>query len=323
MKDLYPLKFTPIYKEKLWGGQKIKSVLKKDFGPMTNCGESWELSAVKGDVSIVSNGSFAGTDIQSLIEEYREALLGTSVYNRFNNEFPLLIKFIDASQDLSIQVHPDDALAQKKHNGMGKTEMWYVLQTDEGSRLISGFRRPTSKEEYLEYFESGKLMELLNEEQVTAGDAFFIPAGLVHAIGEGIMVAEIQQTSDITYRIYDFDRVGKDGKKRELHVSDALEAIDFSVHEHNKSAQTEEKNVVSPVFDTPWFTTNRLSLDQGMPVDDTVLDSFKIYICTGGSGTICGESISFGEVLLMPASLNNYTIEPNPALELLETYISN
>ena len=233
--NLYPLKFTPIVKDKIWGGTKLASVLNKPTGESTEAGESWEISGVEGNVSVVSEGEFKGRSLVELIDEFKGELIGEKVYERFGDKFPLLIKFIDANDDLSIQVHPDDDLGMKRHNSFGKTEMWYVVSADKDAKLISGFNKPTSKEEYLEYFESGKLVELLNREDVYDDDVFYLPAGRVHTIGKGLLIAEIQQTSDITYRIYDFDRVDANGNGRELHVEEAVDAIDYGFYEDYKT----------------------------------------------------------------------------------------
>ena len=319
--ELYPLKFRPIFKEKIWGGQKINTILKKDFGDLDNCGETWELSGVEGNISSVSNGPLASKSLNELIVNYKDGLVGSSIYQSFGDEFPLLIKFIDAAEDLSIQVHPDDELARKKHNGFGKTEMWYILQADKGATLISGFNKETNKEEYLEYFNSGKLTEILNEEEVRKGDVFFLPAGRVHTIGKGLLLAEIQQTSDITYRIYDFDIVDKEGNKRELHVDDAMEAFDFRYFESYKTEYQESTDTPSNILQTSFFTTNKINALQTIKMDRSELDCFKIYIGVSGSGKIAKEPISFGEVMLVPASMKQFEIEPNGELELLETYI--
>jgi mannose-6-phosphate isomerase len=321
MSELYPLKFNPIFKEKIWGGQKIKTILKKDFGSLENCGETWELSGVEGNVSEVAVGALKGKTITRLIDQFKEDLVGKGIYKTFDNEFPLLIKFIDAAEDLSIQVHPDNVLARERHDGMGKNEMWYILQADEGSSLIAGFNRETNKQEYLNYFENGKLMELLNREKVKKHDVFYLPAGRVHTIGKGLMLAEIQQTSDITYRIYDFERFDKNGKLRELHVEDALDAIDFGYYENYKTTYVDKRNQSSPIVATPYFTTNKLTLDQKIQLDRTDLDCFKIYIGAGGSASIAGESVKYGEVILIPACMKEYSIEPDGEVELLETYI--
>jgi len=225
--DLYPLMFEPVLKPTLWGGRKLGTALGKPLPPNELIGESWEVSGVKDNISVVANGPLQGRLLTDLMDTYKSDLLGAGVYERYPDEFPLLIKFIDANQDLSIQVHPDDELARQRHNSFGKTEMWYVIDAEPGATLISGFNRPTSRAEYLEYFHNGRLMELLNRESVAPGDVFFLPAGRVHTIGKGLLIAEIQQTSNITYRIYDFDRVDKDGNKRQLHTEEALDAIDY------------------------------------------------------------------------------------------------
>ncbi|MDF1549873.1 MAG: class I mannose-6-phosphate isomerase, partial [Bacteroidales bacterium] len=253
---LYPLKFAPVLKEKIWGGQKLSELLGKKARNDTKIGESWEISCVAGDISKVSNGFLEGNSLQELIEVYMSDLIGEQVYLKFGEEFPLLIKFIDAQDVLSIQVHPDDEVAKERHNAYGKTEMWYVLQADEDAELISGFKNDTDKQTYLTALQSGNLSELLNAEKVKEGDVFFIPAGRVHAIGRGIMLAEIQQTSDITYRIYDWGRVDDDGKPRELHTELAKDVIDFkacdSYRTDYKLVKNETKNLVS----CKYFVTN-------------------------------------------------------------------
>ncbi|WP_370088439.1 type I phosphomannose isomerase catalytic subunit [Ekhidna sp.] len=321
MSELYPLKFRPIFKEKLWGGQKIKTILGKDFGDLDNCGETWELSGVSGNVSEVSAGNLTGQKLSDLVSEFKGNLVGNVIYDKFGEEFPLLIKFIDAAKDLSIQVHPDDELAKKRHKGVGKSEMWYILQADKGSSLINGFAKDSNKEEYLENLKSGKLEELLNREDVKVGDVFYLPAGRVHTIGKGLLLAEIQQTSDFTYRIYDFDRVDKHGNKRELHTELALDAIDFSKPKYVKSAYDQVPNQTNSIVSTQYFTTNKLILNEKKQILRNELDCFKIYIGVGGSGKIGGEEIHLGEVILVPACMKSYFIEPNGELELLETYI--
>ena len=203
--NLYPLTFTPIFKERIWGGEKLQKELQKPVNqPLI--GESWEISTVKGDISIINNGHLRGTSLQALIEESPEALLGTKVYKQFGKDFPLLIKFIDAAQDLSIQVHPNDELAKKRHNSFGKTEMWYIMDSAPEASIIIGFNKDVTQEEYQKYLSEKTLTQLLNYEKISRGDMFFILAGKIHAIGAGVLLAEIQQTSDITYRVYDFDR---------------------------------------------------------------------------------------------------------------------
>src|SRR3972149_1007896 len=199
MSHLYPLKFKPIFKDKIWGGDKIKTLLNKDFSPLPNCGESWEISGVQDEISVVSNGFLIGNNLQELIEIYMGDLVGDQVYQKYGIEFPLLIKFIDAHDDLSIQVHPNDKLAMQRHNAYGKTEMWYIIDADRGAKLISGFNTEVTKDAYIKHLENNTLNLILNYEEVKAGDVFFMPAGRVHAIGKGILLTEIQQTSDITY----------------------------------------------------------------------------------------------------------------------------
>ncbi len=326
MEGLYPLKFIPLYKDKIWGGNKIKTILNKDFGDLPNCGESWEVSAVEGNISVVANGYLAGNNLQELAEIYMGDLLGDKIYEKFGVEFPLLIKFIDANDDLSIQVHPDDELSKKRHNAYGKTEMWYVLQADKGARLNSGFNQEVDQEKYLKFLEAKKLTEILNFEEVAPGDVFFIPAGRVHAIGSGILLTEIQQTSDVTYRIYDYDRKDEKGNTRELHTELALDAIDFSLQEKYKTGYEEKLNESSEIVSCKYFTTNVLHFDQTLEKDYNELDSFVIYICLDGNYKIEFENGSEtgqkGETVLIPASLENVKLVPQTAsVKLLEVYI--
>lgn len=322
---LYPLKFNTIYKDKIWGGQKIKDVLGKDFTPFPNCGETWEVSGVEGNISVVSEGPLQKKDLKSLIQEYQGKLVGERVYEKFADDFPLLIKFIDANDDLSIQVHPDDELAKERHNSFGKTEMWYVMQADEGSSLISGFNKTLTKEEYLEAFNAGKLTSILNREDVSTDDVFFLPAGRVHTIGKGLMIAEIQQTSDITYRIYDFDRKDSEGNTRELHVEEALDAIDYNWYPEYKTKYSDESNQPVKLVKSKYFETNKIVLNSELARDFSELDSFVIYICLEGSGEINFEggktNISMGDSILVPASIKKYKLSASPSLKLLETYV--
>ena len=322
--SLYPLKFKPIYKEKIWGGQKLNTILNKDFGNLDNCGESWELSGVKGDISVVADGPSKGETLTALIHNYKGELIGDKVYQQFGDEFPLLIKFIDAAEDLSIQVHPNDALAKERHNSFGKTEMWYVVQADEGATLISGFKQSTSKEEYLTYFNQGKLMDLLNQEKVQDDDVFFLPAGRVHTIGKGLVIAEIQQTSDVTYRIYDFDRVDKHGNKRELHVGEAIAAIDFDFYEDYKTNYARDKSEVMLV-ESNYFQTARLTISASLSRDYTQIDSFVVLMFLEGAGELYFDQgrVDFqkGETLLIPSSIEKVIINPSTVTKLLEVIV--
>lgn len=324
--NLYPLKFKTIFKDKIWGGEKIKTYLGKDFSPLPNCGETWEISGVKSDVSIIANGPLKGTSLASLLAQEKENLVGKSVYQRFGDEFPLLVKFIDANEDLSIQVHPDDALAKKRHNSFGKTEMWYVIQADKGASLITGFNQKVDKALYLKKFNAGQLIDILNREQVKADDVFFLPAGRVHTIGKGLLVAEIQQTSDITYRIYDFDRIDAEGHPRELHTEQALDAIDFTFQKEYKTNYEQTENEVVNLIECPYFTTNVLEFSDNTNRDYTLLDSFVIHVCLEGSYTINfgleDLPVNMGDCVLIPATINKIVINTNHGFKILESYIS-
>jgi mannose-6-phosphate isomerase len=326
MEGLYPLKFTPIYKDKIWGGQKIKTVLNKDFGELPNCGESWEISGVEGNVSVVENGYLTGNSLEELVEIYMGDLVGEQVFETYGVEFPLLIKFIDANDDLSIQVHPNDEMAKERHNAYGKTEMWYVLQADSGAKLQSGFNQQVDEDKYLFKLEHNELTDILNFEEVTSGDVFFIPAGRVHAIGKGILLAEIQQTSDVTYRIYDYDRRDDRGNPRELHTDLALGAIDFTLHQEYKTNYRMKTNTSVELAKCKYFTTNVLALNETIDKDYNLLDSFVIYIGVEGSVQIETESGSEallqGETILIPASIESVRLKPLTAsAKLLEVYI--
>jgi len=313
MQPLYPLKFQTIYKDKIWGGQKIKTYLHKDFGNLTNCGETWEISGVKSDVSVVADGPLKGKRLDNLLEEYKDELVGKKVYDHFGNIFPLLIKFIDANEDLSIQVHPNDELAKKRHNSFGKTEMWYVVEADPGSTLIAGFNKELTEQEYLDKFNSGHLTDILNKEDVKSGDVFFLPAGRVHTIGKGLLIAEIQQTSDITYRIYDFDRVDDKGNKRELHVEEALAAIDYKYYPEYKTQYHPKENETVKLVSCPYFTTNLMDF------------TFVIYICLEGDFIIkCdGEAypVKMGDCVLLPKTIEKVALETTSGFKILESYI--
>jgi mannose-6-phosphate isomerase len=323
---LYPLQFEPIFKPKIWGGDKIRTVLGKDFGSATNCGESWEISGVKGDFTHVKAGPFAGKSLHELFEEYGPALVGNRVHRDSPHEFPLLIKFLDAREDLSIQVHPNDEQALRMHGCKGKTEMWYVLDADEGASLIAGFKRDTNREEYLKALAEGELMSLLNREEVEAGDVFFLPSGRIHTIGAGLLIAEIQQTSDITYRIYDFDRTDDQGNKRELHNDKAVEVLDFHNRAPYKTTYIDDVNKVVQLVQAQYFETNKITFDMKLERNFNALDSFVVYICTGGACTLeAGGNevfLALGDTVLVPAdAVAAIQLSPEPACQLLETYV--
>ncbi len=320
---IHPLKFRPILKERLWGGTKLKEVFGKPIESDIT-GESWELSTVKGDISVVANGSLEGKSLQDLIDSNAEELLGKSVVERFGKEFPILIKFIDAKQDLSIQLHPNDALAKERHDSFGKTEMWYIMDADPKAELIVGFNKDVTKEEYAESIDNDTLLDLLNYEEVKEGDTFFINTGKIHAIGAGVMLAEIQQTSDVTYRVFDFNRKDKDGNLRELHTELALDAVDYEKKDDFKVSYGHEKNEVNTMVDCPYFKTNFIELTENLDLDTTQRDSFTIFMCVGGEvkiSTAEGDvSIKSGETALLPASTQKIYLQSTGA-KLLEVTI--
>ena len=319
---LYPFKFQPILKDKIWGGQKLQKILKK---PTTSAeaGESWEISDVQGDTSIVSNGTMAGTSLKSLMELHTTELLGHKNFQKFGTKFPLLIKFIDAKLALSVQLHPNDALAKSRHNSFGKTEMWYVVQADSDSNLIVGFNQPMTKELYLKHLEAKTLECILNFDKVDAGDTYFIEVGRIHAIGAGVLLAEIQQTSDITYRVYDWDRVDSEGNHRELHNDIALEAFDFDMPDNYRVNYSRDSQTSTELVSCPYFTTNVIEVKTSLLVKNNH-DSFMIYICVEGSAVINIEGyqteFSMGETVLIPACIKSFSISTNHA-KLLEVYI--
>mgnify|MGYP000877121283 CR=1 FL=1 len=325
MQTLYPFKFSPIFKEKIWGGQKIRQQLKMDIGLLPNCGEAWLLSGVEGNPTLVTNGYLTSNELNELVEVFMGDLVGDKVYERFGDQFPILVKVIDSNDWLSIQVHPDDELAKKRGSGYGKTEMWYVMQADENAELICGFNQEVDELVYMSYLENKKLREIMNFEQVEKGNVFFIPAGRVHALGPGTLIAEIQQTSDTTYRIYDWDRVDDQGNSRELHTEEALEAIDYTLHSHYKTPYRLVENSAETLVQSPFFTTNILKLTAALHKDYSALDSFVILFCTEGSCRVDWEDQSYeltaGEVLLLPNVIEEVNLIPDPESVLLEVYI--
>ena len=306
----YPLTFTPILKDRIWGGTKLKSYLNKSIVSETT-GESWEISTVPGDISVVASGVFEGKNINEIIDLHPTEILGKSVIARFGKQFPLLFKFIDAKEDLSIQLHPNDELAKERHNSFGKTEMWYVMQADEASRLVVGFKNDSNQQEYLEKLADKKLISLLEEYPVKKGDVFFLETGTIHAIGAGVVLAEIQQTSDVTYRIYDWDRVDVNGKGRELHTELALEAINY-YKTHSKIDYFEEPNHSSVVVDCPYFKTNIIAL-QDRFIWKKSKDAFTVFMCTNGQFELIlnGEIMRYqmGDTILIPAIIDHLTLK--------------
>ncbi len=323
--SLYPLKFNPILKSVIWGGDEICKF--KNITPQQDgIGESWEVSAVEGNVSVVAEGELKSKALDELIATYKEKLVGKKVFERFGKTFPLLIKFIDARDNLSIQVHPDDELGKKRHNSFGKTEMWYVINAAKNAHLYSGFSKQLTPDSYEKSIEDNTFMDYLKEYEVKAGDVFFLPAGRVHAIGAGCFIAEIQQTSNITYRIYDYNRKDANGNGRELHTELAKEAIDYTVYENYKSAYENKKDDAVLLETCQYFTTNLLDLDKTLKRDLSAIDSFTIYICMGGSCTIKDNNgyelkVNHGETILVPAETKGLEITPDKGVLLLETYV--
>lgn len=319
--ELYPLLFEPIIKDRIWGGTKLKTLLHKEIDTVT-AGESWELSGVEGDVSVVANGDLNGESLTNLLHIYREELLGLKVFQQFGTQFPLLFKFLDAKEDLSIQLHPNDALAQKRHNSFGKTEMWYVMQADQDSRLIVGFKEDSSPEEYLKKLSEKKLLSILDEIPVAQGDVFFLETGTIHAIGKGTVIAEIQQTSDITYRIYDFDRKDAQGNLRELHVDLALEAINYQKVTAKKEYEA-KLNSSNEVVSCPYFTASIIPLQGKLEISHDK-NSFRVYMCTEGEVTLQTGNQKYrfvtGDTFLVPAFVSDYQLIGNA--KLLEIFIS-
>lgn len=324
--NLYPLKFEPILKERIWGGTRLATQLGKNLQGKKNIGESWELSAVEGDISMVANGPLAGNSLQELLEIYMDELVGEKNYRKYGNEFPLLIKFIDANADLSIQVHPDDRKARERHHAFGKTEMWYALDDGGQPKLITGFNRNTNRDEFIAKLEDGSLTELLNYETVTKDAAFFVPARRVHAICSGNLVAEIQQTSDVTYRIYDYKRKDEKGQGRELHLDLALDVMDYAKVKDPVIKYEARVNEPVELASCEYFTTNRLELTRVAERDYYAFDSFVIVVCTQGAMNLVSRDgertpLKAGETILLPAALGSIVYEPlNEKIVFLEVY---
>ncbi len=316
-------KFEPLLKQTIWGGSKIVA-FKHILSDLENVGESWEISGVPGDESVVANGEYKGKTLNEVLAEMKDKLVGEENYKRFGDRFPLLIKFIDARQDLSIQVHPDDETAHRQGKAMGKTEMWYVMDSDEDASLKVGLKKKITPEEYARMVEDDTICDALGNYQVKSGDCFFIPAGRIHAICSGSFIAEIQQTSDVTYRIYDYKRKDKDGNYRELHTKEAAEAIDYTVLDDYRTEYTPVKNEATQLVSCPLFTTAVYDLTEPMTLDYSELDSFVILIALKGEGSILtasGETYSFreGESILLPATTETVKVEGN--IKFLETFV--
>ena len=316
-------KFEPLLKQTIWGGDKIVT-FKHLESDLDSVGESWEISGVPGDESVVANGEYKGKTLNEVLAEMKDKVVGADNYKRFGDRFPLLIKFIDARQDLSIQVHPDDETAHRQGKPMGKTEMWYVMDSDENASLKVGLKKKITPEEYAQMVEDDTICDALGNYKVKSGDCFFIPAGRIHAICSGSFIAEIQQTSDVTYRIYDYKRKDKNGNYRQLHTKEAAEAIDYTVLDNYRTEYTPVKNEATPLVSCPLFTTAVYDLTEPMTLDYSELDSFVILIALKGEGTILtssGETFSFreGESVLLPATTDMVKVEGT--IKFLETFV--
>lgn len=324
--NLYPLKFKSILKEIIWGGSEICKF--KNIEPQQDgIGESWEISGVEGSVSVVANGALENKSLDSLIGEYKKQLVGEKIFDKFGTTFPLLIKFIDARDNLSIQVHPNDELGKKRHNSFGKTEMWYVIDAEKNAFLYSGFKKQMTPDLYVKSIEDDTFIDYLAKHEIKKGDVLFLPAGRVHTIGAGSFVAEIQQTSNITYRIYDYNRKDANGNSRELHTELAKDAIDYKIYDNYRIDYSTHKNEAVELESCQYFTTNLLDLDNHITQDYKSTDSFVIYICMGGSCRILDNKgneldIRRGESVLIPADTASVEIRPDENVLMLETFIS-
>jgi mannose-6-phosphate isomerase len=327
MSELYPLKFEPVLKEKVWGGDALVSRYNKKADRLSGIGESWEISALSDNQSVISNGFLAGNNIEELIEVYMGDITGDAIFEKFGNEFPLLIKFIEAKEDLSIQVHPDNSIAKKRHQAYGKTEMWYILESRKDARIYTGFRDGVTKEMYEAAVTTGEVADLMNVESPQPGDVFFIPAGRVHAIGAGTVLVEIQQTSDITYRIFDWNRKGSGKEQRELHTDLARDVIDFDASGKSKIRIDPKVNITENLVSCEFFHTSILTFDRAVNKEYFSNDSFVVYICTEGEFLIRwddnSEKVTKGETVLIPAMIKEVTLDPTGKAQLLEVYINS
>ena len=318
-----PLKFNALLKSTLRGGDKIIPFKNLDI-QQENVGESWEISGVKDNETIVADGPYAGKKLNELVEELKGKLVGEDNYQRFGNEFPLLIKFIDARQDLSIQVHPTDEIAKMQGKERGKTEMWYLMDSDKDATLLCGLKKKITPEEYAQMVENDTIVDAIDRYEVKEGDCFFLPAGRIHAIGTGCFLAEIQQTSDVTYRIYDFKRKDKNGNYRQLHTKEAAECINYNVESNYRTEYTPVKNQGVSLVQCPYFNTAVYDLDEPMTIDYSELDSFVILIGVKGNATITDNegntfTLQAGESVLVPATTETLKVDGN--IKFLETYV--
>jgi len=324
MSQLYPLKFIPILKDKIWGGEKIAQLQISDTAT-EKTGEAWILSGVENNETIVANGFLAENSINELIEIYMAELIGEKNFETFGTEFPLLYKVIDANDDLSIQVHPNDEIALERHDCSGKSEMWYIMNAEKNAKIIMGFNQDMNQPKFLKALENKAVLDILAEQNVRIGDAYYIPSGCIHSIRKGVLLAEIQQTSDITYRVWDWNRTDEQGNQRKLHVEEALETLDYNARNDGATRSQGIINGTSSLIKTPHFHTNEIALTQGVEKDYSDLDSFVTLLCVKGQGSVVANEISVeiktGEIILIPATIEKIQIFPVNSMRLLETYI--
>lgn len=325
---LYPILFEPNLRTMVWGGRRLTEW--KNLPLQDNIGESWEVSTHDLLPSVIANGTWAGYELREVIAKMPEAILGKAVAKKYENQLPLLVKLIDTKSDLSVQVHPDDTMAQREHNDRGKTEMWYVVDAEKDAYIYAGFKEELSPEEYAKRVADGSIIEALAKHEIRTGDVFYIPAGRVHAIGKGVMLVEVQQSSDRTYRIYDYGRMGLDGKPRELHTELAAQALDYQVYKEYKNSYTDSIDKANPCLDTEHFSVRVVSIKQAIRRNMIGYDSFVIQTCTKGACTVRIRStqdeirLEESQSCLIPAAIADYDIIPiSPEVKLLESYINN
>lgn len=326
MTELYPLRFNQTLKEKVWGSNILVSEFGKKADRNLKIGESWEISGLPGDESVVLDGFLEGNNLNELIEVYMGDLIGDHVYDNFGDEFPVLVKFIDAASNLSVQVHPDNETAGSLHHAYGKSEVWHILHANKGSVIYCGFKQGIAKDDYYNALETNTIPEILNRIEVHAGESFWIPAGTIHAIGEGIVLAEVQQTSDITYRIFDWQRDETNGTPRELHTELAEKVLNFN-YSNNRIENRAIKNQTVTLIASEFFNVNILTFDASIRKNYSLLDSFIVLVCTDGRAIVNWSDkslqLSKGETILIPASLGDILLEPTPQCTVMEVYMNS
>ncbi len=321
---LYPLKFNEIFVEKIWAGKNLSKILHKNL-PCDGVGESWEISGVEGHISQVADGALRGESLKKISQTYKDKLLGKKTWAKFADDFPLLIKYIDAGDYLSVQVHPDDNLAEKRYGTNGKNEMWYIVDAIPDAEIIVGFNGEMDRQRFAELAEQKELTPYLYRQKVKKGDAFFIPAGTVHAIGKGVLIAEIQQTSDVTYRIDDYGRVDANGKTRKLHVEEAVEAIRFDLPRPENLVARGKTEQVDFLFKSQYFSVNKINVRNKCRFDFSHRDCFTVFMCIEGDATLSTSQgsidVTKGDTVLLPALFSEFELSSATGATLLEVFI--